>query len=614
MLPDASSADNENSRSANPVADAAIATTNRFASFDGVPPQNEIITVATTAYLDAIDAIDPPSPETIEKQLLASVNGIIKMVNPKASTSQEKLPLKRVLTSWQIAQVLHRVHVIKEVVPGGMSLDKGVGVLAIYQPCGVHRGIYRPADFAGPSNLESLAQAYNPSMTDKEYKEVLRLVRMSAERRPETLDCDLLPMLNTIFNYRTNERIPFSPEYVFLAKMDTALPEMRPELPRIRDEQVEGGYWDIESWTEDTHPEPGMAEHIWKVRGAMLRQRVNWKKAFLYSDPLGSTGKGTENELIRGLVGADNCVSITLDAFASQFGKQPLIGALANIVDELPVGGYYRDLSDFKATITHDRITIDRKNKEPISFKPNVGSLFNLNSAIEASDKSGSLLRRFQIIPFTKRFIGATDNPRIKEDYVLRREVREYIAFKVLVDMPKFWDITTGEPELVRQALDAYRLETQSVAAWTEECLDQFVGKMVAFGQAHAHYNAWTKERSATAKPVDQNTFTAEVKLLLDPEEWIVPTTTGKNGRTTDKQLTTRTWITVPEPLLDEYHYVDAVSKWQPSPRNFAGVYEVPKSAPRLSRGFVRRDAWEQYEAARQQNDPNTAMNGEHDD
>lgn len=414
IFPDSSSEDKSTTNTSdrtNPVADAAIATKQHFASYDGVPPQNELVTTATTAYLNAIDPDGPPEPRLLEKQLLACVNSVVKVVNMKTDTAQEKLPLQRVLTPWQIAQVLHRLHVIKEIVPGGMNADQGVGVLAIYQPHGVHHGVYRPADFAGPSNLESLAQAYDPSMTEKAYKEVLRLVRMSAERRTETLSPDIIPMCNTLYNYRTGERIPFSPDYVFLAKFDTALPETRPELPRIRDEQVEGGYWDVESWTEETHPEPGMAEHIWKIRCAMLRPRVNWKKAFLFSDPRGSTSKGTENELLRGVIGENNCVSVTLEAFSTPFGKQPLIGAMANIVDELPVGGYYRDVSDFKATITHDRITIDRKHEKPISFKPNVGMLYNLNSPIESNDKSGSLLRRFQIIPFTKRFIGATDNP-----------------------------------------------------------------------------------------------------------------------------------------------------------------------------------------------------------
>ncbi|MDP5226910.1 MULTISPECIES: phage/plasmid primase, P4 family [Arthrobacter] len=587
-------------RPSNPLADVFDAAMRHFAAAGtALATSNEVVRVTTDLYLDAFDG-RLPSPSTVEKQLLTIVNGVCKAENSKTKIATEKLPLLKCLASQQIAKILLRRHVIKEVVPHGMSETAGVGVLAIYQAEGPDRGIYRPAEFSGASSIERLVQEYNPSIDEKGFKEVKRLVRLYAERRPETVDQDLIPMDDVIYNYATDERIEYSPDYVFLAKFHTALPAARPDLPVIHDDRCEGGFWDIESWTEQMHPSEGMADYIWKVRCAMLRNRVNWKKAFLFYDPLGSTGKGTENELIRGLIGSDNCVSVPLSDFGKPFGTEPLVGALANIVDELAVGGYYRDLSDFKATVTHDRITINRKHKEAISYKPNMGSLFNLNEHIDASDKTGSLLRRFALIPFTQRFLGTTDNASIKEDYILRREVREYIAYKVLVDMPKFWDIAADEPPLMKQAMDEYRLESQSVAAWADECLDQFVGRMVAFAQAHAHYYAWTKERNPASKPVDQPQFTFDIKQLLDPDEWIVPAVTGKNGRVTDKQLVTRTWITEPEPLLDEFHYIDAVTKWQPHkayPYKGDDGWELPKAAPRLTRGFVRRVAWESYEA-----------------
>lgn len=599
ILPDPSATSKTSSTPADVIAALFDDAVGHFSGRAGVAPQNAIVTFCTRAYLDRLDPADPPSPRAVEEQLLTLVGHVCKVENAKTRVATEKLPLPRVLTCWQIAAILHRLHVIKEVVPGGMSETTGVGVLAIYQRAGRDRGTYRPAELSGASSLEKLAQAYNPSLDEKGFKEVKRLVRLYAERRTETSDPDLIPMDDVIFDYRTNERIEFSPEYVFLAKFHTALPEQQPALPRIPDDRCTGGYWDPESWTQEMHPGEGMADYIWKVRGAMLRNRVNWKKAFLFYDPLGSTGKGTENELIRSLIGHDNCVSVPLSDFGTPFGTEPLVGALANIVDELAVGEHYRRLSDFKATVTHDRITINRKHEKALSYKPNLGSLFNLNEHIDASDKTGSLLRRFTLIPFTKRFLGATDNPSIKEDYVRRQEVREYIAYRVLVDMPKFWDIAADEPPLVRQALEEYRLESQSVAAWADECLGQFEGDMIAFAQAHAHYYAWTKERNPAARPVDQRQFTLEVKQLVDPDEWVVPTVTAKDGRVTDKQLVSRTWITKPEPLLDEYPYVDAVSKWQPqrvAPYRSDG-WELPKAAPRLARGFVRRTAWEAYEA-----------------
>src|SRR5699024_4749647 len=119
-------------------------------------------------------------------------------------------------------------------------------------------------------------------------------------------------------------------------------------------------------------------------------------------------------------------------------------------------------------------------------------------------------------------------------------------------------------------------------AAWADDCLGQFQGTMVAFPQAHAHYYAWTKERNPAARPLEQRQFTFEIKQLLDFDEWIVPTVTGKDGRVTDKQLVSRTWITRPEPLLDEFPNADTVRKWQPRPEApYKGddAWALPKEA-----------------------------------
>src|SRR5690606_14040591 len=116
----------------NPIADAAIATKQHFASYDRVPPQNEVVRYATNAYLDALDTTTPPASETIEKQLLACVNAVVKVVNAKTSIAQEKLSLQRTLTYWQVAQVLLRLHHVKRITPNAKNTDREYDLLAMY--------------------------------------------------------------------------------------------------------------------------------------------------------------------------------------------------------------------------------------------------------------------------------------------------------------------------------------------------------------------------------------------------------------------------------------------------------------------------------------------------
>src|SRR5437763_578208 len=53
----------------NTVADVFDQVIDHFSGQNDIAPQNEIVTRATRAYLDLIDAADTPSPRALEKQL-----------------------------------------------------------------------------------------------------------------------------------------------------------------------------------------------------------------------------------------------------------------------------------------------------------------------------------------------------------------------------------------------------------------------------------------------------------------------------------------------------------------------------------------------------------------
>lgn len=579
-------------QSTNPVADAASQMKDFFADYPGVPPQNEIVRRVTQAYLDAIDPDDPPSPEAVEKQLLKMVNGVIKSINARLRTTeekQEKLSLPRALQPVQVALIIHHLYRVAEVTPGGTEQDDGLGVLSIYQDSGEFEGLYRRVDLG---ILEGLARDYNFSHDEKWFKELERSLHGIAPKVAETTDPDLVVTPNLIFNYRTGERIPFSPDYVFLARnTDVDLIDQQHPVPEVLDDDG-NVVWNYEDWWAETVPSKGTRNYLWHVIGAALRPGHDWQvMPSLYSES-GSNGKGTILVHVRAIVGSRNCASVPIKAYSSQFGKQQLLGKRLNAPDETEVGSFIKDASDLKSIITNDPITIDRKHLAPITYKPRMLTILTLNGPLNFRDKTQSMDRRLAIVPMTQRFTGTTKNKAIKDDYLLRREVCEYMLYKVLVELPRYWEL--NEPAEVKQALHAHKRDTNTVLAYIEEYKDQFERPFVPFPMVHAHYKAWLKENREGSGPVEAGQFTKEVKQVLNPDVWIVPQAADGS----DLKLSARSWLTAREPVLDEYFFIDAVDRWQYEDNGYGAPRGLAKSAPRQVRGFMRRDVYEAWMAA----------------
>src|SRR5699024_7802538 len=134
----------------------------------GFVPFNQIIAEVTEAYLDSLDTSAPPEPKTVEAQLLATTNGIIKMQNQMVSTATEKHSLTKRLTPWQIAQVLVRLHHTVTIAPAGEHTDREYDVLSMYVASGRRAGTYTPSE----TDIRTTARRYDRNMTLTEYKEV----------------------------------------------------------------------------------------------------------------------------------------------------------------------------------------------------------------------------------------------------------------------------------------------------------------------------------------------------------------------------------------------------------------------------------------------------------
>lgn len=540
-----------------PFPDSIVAT---FTDL-GTVPIDRIITEVTTAYLESLDVENPPTPQVAQARLLATTNTIIKMQNQRLSTSAEKHQLIKRLDVWQIAQVLVHLHRTVTIAPNTQDTDPEYDVLGMYQASGVGKGTYTSSE----DTIRAVARAYNAQLTLNGFKEVEAILREQSPRTQQSTHRDLIAVGNGIvyygtdplditvhgkdFHFEPKSVHPFDPRIVFLSKSRVNYVDDAPE--QIITHPVDGTKWDIVSWIDDLFDEPGMedmADLIWEIIGAAIRPHVSWGKTAWFYSEVGSNGKGTLCALMRNLIGPGAHTSIPLSDFGKNFALEPLLRAMAVIVDENDVGTFIDKAANLKAIVTNDIIQIDRKYRVPIAFQFFGLMVQCLNEFPLVKDKSESFYRRQLFVPFTKSFTGA-ERKYIKDDYLQRPEVLEYVLWRVInragAQTPgSYYEF--AEPAATEAALSEYKEANDPIRSFWEEFRDQFVWDLLPFTFLYDLYKVWFTRVSPSGSPVSRQRFIADLSAIVRADDrW---SCTDKN-----KKVRPSTMLDAPEHLIAEY-------------------------------------------------------------
>lgn len=256
-------------------------------------------------------------------------------------------------------------------------------------------------------------------------------VRDSVPLLVESKDGDVVALANGLFDLRSKELRPFSPEVVLTSKASVAFREDATTCPVI-----DG--WSIDEWIRElANDDPEVERLFWRIIAALFRPGHAFNKAVLLYSSTGSNGKGTFVELLRNLVGAGRAATLSISDFGGPFLPETLRSAFCVLSDENEVGDFLRRAGVFKAWVTHDWIQLNVKYGQMRDIKGRGLCVFCVNELPSSKDKSESFYRRFVAIPFLKRYTGANENTAIKHDYVRRTEVLEYVARKALM-LPLF--------------------------------------------------------------------------------------------------------------------------------------------------------------------------------
>ena len=240
------------------------------------------------------------------------------------------------------------------------------------------------------------------------------------------------------------------------------------------------------------------------------------RQKFLMLEGPGANGKSVLLAILEGLVGRENCSSVSLEEFGERFALSATIGKLVNIVSE--VGDVNRlPEGRLKAFVVGDPLTLDRKYRDALNVKPTARLVFATNKLPKFADKTNGIWRRVIIVPATVVI------PPDRQDTGLTEKLRAELpgifnwAVEGLVRLRRQDRFT--EPSIVIKAVQSHRQSCDPIGDFLRSYLREDPTGQVTSEKLYGLYAAWCEEHdlrpdseSALGKAVKQVFPTVERK------------------------------------------------------------------------------------------------------
>lgn len=250
----------------------------------------------------------------------------------------------------------------------------------------------------------------------------------------------------------------------------------------------------------DTTFDPDVHPLIEELLGWCLIPDRRFEKTVMLTGE-GENGKSVLLDLIGYLLGENNVSNIALqDLEENRFRVAELYGKLANIFSDLDARGL-KSSSMFKTLTTGDWITAERKFGQPFRFRSYAKLLFSANKVPSSSDRTHAFYRRWIIIPFTRVFDGLNGNPT--PDKNLREKLKGELPGVLNRALQGLQRLNAHEafsqPQSVREALQAYIRQNDSVRVFLEECCTINPSATVEKQRLYEAYKQWCADNGELA-------------------------------------------------------------------------------------------------------------------
>lgn len=202
---------------------------------------------------------------------------------------------------------------------------------------------------------------------------------------------DEIPVINGILNLKTRELKPFDSEKIFFNKLPVKY------NPEKKAQKINSFLKDVLSKEEDRNV-------FYELGGFCLLKEYKFEKAFMFVGD-GRNGKDKSLELIKRLLGIENCCSVPLPSIIpDSFIISEFHNKMANLAGEIN-NQDLKDTSMFKSLTGRSLISAQRKFLKPVTFVNFAKFIFACNDLPMVYDNSKGFWDRWILLEFPYTFV-----------------------------------------------------------------------------------------------------------------------------------------------------------------------------------------------------------------
>ena len=228
-----------------------------------------------------------------------------------------------------------------------------------------------------------------PVLKDSQRTEVYKYLDLIVEEHTET-EARYICFANGIYDIVTETLNPFSPGYIV--------------TNRITAEYIEDAYDPIvdKAMLDFANGNTAIKSLLEEMIGYCLYRRNELRKAFILVGDK-QNGKSTFLQMLNAFVGMDNVVALDLAELGDRFKTAELSGKLVCSGDDIE-DNFISNLAIFKKLVTGNPVNAERKGQDPFDFSNYSKLIFSANNVPRMNDKTGAVMSRLILIPFTAHF------------------------------------------------------------------------------------------------------------------------------------------------------------------------------------------------------------------
>ena len=201
---------------------------------------------------------------------------------------------------------------------------------------------------------------------------------------------DLICLQNGMFNLQTAELLPHAKDHFSSHCLGVEFdPDNVQDCPRWK------------RFLEEAVCDPGAIREIQKFFGYCLTRETKHEKMLIIVGP-GGDGKSKLMNLLRKLVGEENCSHIPMGRLEDQFYLSRLVDKLVNMSTEVEAKAMQS--MELKAIASGDAISASFKNQTPFDFVPFCKLVYSTNRLPRVLDNSDGFFRKVMLIERKQQF------------------------------------------------------------------------------------------------------------------------------------------------------------------------------------------------------------------